>query len=66
MNIHCGTQKLKNQEGSGILIDTMANVSIFTDTFMHFVETKKYVIQMMLNNFKPKISMVTITTEIWW
>ena len=42
---------VKRFEVSSILIDTMADVSVFSGNFLPFVETKKYVIQMMLNNF---------------
>ncbi len=37
-----------NIEGSGKLIDTMANVSLFSGNFFHFVKTKKYAFQMMV------------------
>ncbi len=53
-------------KGSGKLIDTMANVSIFSGNFFHFVKSKKYAFQMMSTNFKGKISVVTITTETRW
>ncbi len=38
-------------KGSGKLIDTMANVSIFSGNFFHLAETKKHASQMMVNNF---------------
>ncbi len=40
-----------NLQGSGKLINTMANVSIFFGNFFHFAKTKKYAFQMMVNNF---------------